>query len=90
MENSEITNNEELIKQNNEFIRNSKSFIEVDIVIGQDEEQPVLTNCNIHGVGPQEIAKMILSLRSLASSLENQYPLAKIMSNFMHCKSEKM
>ena len=81
-EDIEIENKEEFMKQRNEHIRNG-NYIEVDIVISKDEDEPISSNINIHGVSIEEIAKMIVCLDETKKRLEKQYPMASMMTNFL-------
>jgi hypothetical protein len=89
MEDLEINNEKELIKQRDEYLRKNGNYMEVGIIIPKDKKEPVFTNVAINGVGYEEIAKMIVSLRATIDCLENKFPVAAAMSKFMAVDTEE-
>lgn len=88
-EEMEVKDSKEMFRQHNEFIRNNDQYIEVSILIGE-KDTDALVGCTIHGVGLPKVAEMILSLRQLATELEEKFPIAKLMTKFLGCESEKI
>lgn len=69
-------------QQRYEKIKKSNKYMEVDVLIGTDEEDlgdgliaksPVVSVA-INGVGPKEIACMYMTLHELIGSLEEEFP----------------
>lgn len=78
----EIKDKEEFYRQRIDNMKKG-NYIETRIVISKDENEPVSSNIDIHGVSEEQVAEMILCLDELKKRLEKQYPMASAMSKFM-------
>ena len=79
--NYQILDKEEYARQNNERIKKSDSYFNVDICIKKDENLTI-PYIKLHNVGFKEIAVMINTLKFVAKNLEEEYPEAAIIAKY--------
>ena len=81
-EDIEIENNEEFFRQRIENIKKGH-YIEVRILISEDEAEFPCANLDIHGITEKQIAEMILCLDEMKKRLKKEYPMASVITKFM-------
>ena len=76
----------ELKKQMEEYIKENKGYIEIGLLIGEGEQQ-CMPNIKIKGVSDVEVAKAIISLKRMVEMLEEDFPLAKVLTGMFETKT---
>ena len=89
MKEEENVDNKELVKQYYEKALETEQYIEVKAIITRDMEY-ALPYIKVRGVGVEEVACMIKTLKFLRKELEKQYPKAKHYSKFMKVDTEEI
>lgn len=80
---------DELVKQNNEKIKSTKNYIEVNVCIGVNNE-PILPIVDIHRVGIKEVTSMVVALEDIIKYIEGKFPEIKFAKMFMGSKMEDL
>jgi hypothetical protein len=77
----QILDKEEYARQNNERIKKSNNYFDVEICVSKDENITI-PYIKLHNVGFKEIAVMINTLKIVAKNLEEEYPEAAILAKY--------